>query len=416
MRRDSYWKQSAACVLALMLLLVSGGRAESFAMGGSYKAQAQTLYSPGKVIVVDDEPAGGGSAGGAGGSGEAQITSVGGDGGQAQQTGGQAGDAGQTQQVAGQTGDSTQAQQAAGQAGDTQAAAQPAPVVAAIGSVQTTVTDSSTWFGPGRLTMYANNASTAQLLSVIIENGEGGLIVVDGGWTENADYLLSQIKEKGGHVMAWLVTHPHSDHAGALAEILSKHSGEITIDGIYYSFLEDSWYQEKDSNAAGMVQHLKSIFAQMPQEKLHGNIVSGQVIEAGPARIQVLNPAYKTSSDFVNNSSVAYMVSLNGTNVVFLGDLALAGGDRLMSEVDLRALDCDIVQMAHHGQNGVDYEVYKALKPRVSLWPTPQWLWDNDGGSGYGTGNWKTQETKNWLVRLGVQETYCIKDGNQVIE
>ena len=38
MRRDSYWKQSAACVLALMLLLVSGGRAESFAMGGSYKA------------------------------------------------------------------------------------------------------------------------------------------------------------------------------------------------------------------------------------------------------------------------------------------------------------------------------------------------------------------------------------------
>lgn len=64
--------------------------------------------------------------------------------------------------------------------------------------------------------MYANNASTAQLLSVIIENGEGGLIVVDGGWTENADYLLNQIKEKGGHVMAWLVTHPHSDHAERL--------------------------------------------------------------------------------------------------------------------------------------------------------------------------------------------------------
>ena len=72
-------------------------------MGGSYKAQAQTLYSPGKVIVADDEPAGGGSADGAGGSGEAQITSVGGDGGQAQQTG----DAGQAQQAAGQTGDST---------------------------------------------------------------------------------------------------------------------------------------------------------------------------------------------------------------------------------------------------------------------------------------------------------------------
>ena len=94
------------------------------------------------------------------------------------------------------------------------------------------------------------------------------------------------------------------------------------------------------------------------------------------------------NSDFVNNSSVAYMVSLNGTNTVFLGDLALAGGNQLLSDVDLRALDCDIVQMAHHGQNGVGYEVYKALKPEICLWPTPQWLWDNDSGSGGGSGNW----------------------------
>lgn len=99
--------------------------------------------------------------------------------------------------------------------------------------------------------------------------------MVDGGWTDNADYLLNQIKQKGGHVMAWLITHPDSDHAGALADILYKHSGEITIDGIYYSFLEDSWYQEKDPNVANMVNYLKGAFAQIPQEKLHGNIVSG---------------------------------------------------------------------------------------------------------------------------------------------
>lgn len=157
---------------------------------------------------------------------------------------------------------------------------------------------------------------------LIIENGAGGLIVVDGGWTDNAEFLLNQIKQKGGHVVAWLITHPDSDHVGALADILYKHSGEITIDGIYYSFLEDSWYGEKDSSVAGMVGYVKGAFANVPQESLHGNIVAGQVIDAGPAKIQVLNQAYKTTSDFVNNSSVAYMVSLNGTNVVFLGDLA----------------------------------------------------------------------------------------------
>ncbi len=399
MRLDRYWKQAAAGLMAVTLLLVSGNSVNSFAMTGSpQKVHGQTLSSPDKLIIRDEE---------------ADQNA-----GQTAQNAGQADqNAGQADQNAGQTDQG--AQEAAQTGGEAQAAGNTvpaAPRIEAFGAVNTPVTDSSSLFGAGRLTMYANHEASSQLLSVIIENGEGGLIVVDGGWTDNAEFLLNQIKQKGGHVQAWLITHPHSDHAGALADILYKHSNEITIDGIYYSFLEDSWYQEKDANAAGMVSHLKGAFANISQDKLHGNIVAGQVIDAGPAKIQVLNQAYNTSSDFVNNSSVAYMVSLNGTNTVFLGDLAQAGGERLMSEHDLSALDCDIVQMSHHGQNGVGYEVYKALKPEICLWPTPQWLWDNDAGSGGGTGSWKTQETRNWMTRLGVKTYYCIKDGDQVIE
>ena len=74
------------------------------------------------------------------------------------------------------------------------------------------VTDSSSYFGKGRLTLLANHDTAAQQLAAIIETGEGGLIVVDGGWTDNTDYVLNQIKAKGGHVQAWLITHPDSDH------------------------------------------------------------------------------------------------------------------------------------------------------------------------------------------------------------
>ncbi len=287
---------------------------------------------------------------------------------------------------------------------------------AAFGSVTTPVMDSSSLFGPGRLTLLANKDTNAQSLSVIIENGAGGLIVVDGGWTNNGQSLLNEIKQRGGHVAAWLITHPDSDHAGALVDILDNHSSEITIDGIYYSFLEDEWYAGKDANVAAMVGRIRSAFGKVPQNILHGDIVAGQVIDAGPAKIQVLNSAYKMNGDHINNSSVAYLVSLNGTNTVFLGDLAKLGGEQLMKDVDLKALDCDIVQMSHHGQSGVDYEVYKALNPRICLWPTPQWLWDNDNGGGPGSGPWLTQETRSWLVRLGVKENYCTKDGDQVIE
>lgn len=365
-RIDRYWKPMTVGLMAAVLLMTgqNGFQMESFAMTESkpFAAQEQSLTSPGKIIIEKE----------------------------------------------------TQSQ--------TSTADPSLPPVlstaqtAAFGSVTTPVTDSSSLFGAGRLTMLANHETNAQSLSVIIENGAGSLIVVDGGWTANGASLVNEIKQRGGHVAAWLLTHPDSDHAGALADILYNHSGEITIDGIYYSFLEDEWYAQKDSSVASMLAYLKGAFGKAPQNILHGDIVAGQVIDAGPAKIQVLNSAYKASNDFVNNSSVAYLVSLNGTNVVFLGDLAVSGGDNLMSTVDLTALKCNIVQMAHHGQNGVSYEVYKALKPSICLWPTPQWLWDNDNGGGPGSGPWLTRETRNWLVRLGVKTSYCTKDGDQVIE
>lgn len=98
-------------------------------------------------------------------------------------------------------------------------------------------------FRGGRLTLYANHESKAQSLSCIIETGEGGLIVVDGGWYNNSEFLFKQIQAKGGHVQAWLLTHPDADHVGAITSIINHHRQDITIDGIYCSFLDDDWYE-----------------------------------------------------------------------------------------------------------------------------------------------------------------------------
>lgn len=206
MRRiDRYWKRCAAGVMAAVTLMLGQGTMQSFAMN------AQVVTSPNKIIVQDET----------------------------QNTGNQ-----------GNTGTQTAAVKAE---------------VAGFGEVSTPVTDSSSYFGKGRLTLLANHDTAAQQLAAIIETGEGGLIVVDGGWTDNADYVLKQIKAKGGHVQAWLLTHPDSDHVGALANILYNHANEITIDGIYYSFLEDSWYAEKDANVSGMVAYLKGLLQRFPQ-------------------------------------------------------------------------------------------------------------------------------------------------------
>ena len=282
--------------------------------------------------------------------------------------------------------------------------------------ISTVKTDPYTWFGPGRLTMLANHDTGAQNLSVIIETGNGGMIVVDGGWEANGESLLREIKRRGGHVAAWLITHPHQDHALALAYILQHHASELTIDGIYYNFFPDDWYAAMDQESVPVIQALKAGFAKLPASKLHGDVSAGQVITAGQALVQVLNNPYQHSTNCGNNSCVTYMVSLNGTNVVFLGDLGLAGGASMMDDVDLKSLKCDMVQVAHHGQTAVSYSFYQQLAPKVFLWPTPQWLWDNDNGGGPGSGNWQTGQTRKWQTGLLISEYYCTKDGDQVIE
>ena len=74
------------------------------------------------------------------------------------------------------------------------------------------------------------NQSASQMMSFILESKGGSLIVVDGGTPDDAGHLLETLRAKGGHVRAWFITHPHSDHVGALTEILNNPESGITID------------------------------------------------------------------------------------------------------------------------------------------------------------------------------------------
>ena len=107
-----------------------------------------------------------------------------------------------------------------------------------------TSTAEESYLGGAELTLLAP-ATQSQNLSCVIQTKAGSLIVVDGGLREDAPHLIETIKAKGGRVSAWLITHPHSDHIGALTEILNTQPIPVEIDNIYYSFLEREFYQRR---------------------------------------------------------------------------------------------------------------------------------------------------------------------------
>lgn len=272
-------------------------------------------------------------------------------------------------------------------------------------------TASSGASGVGELWMLGSTTG-AQNLSIVIRSPHGKLIVIDGGWEADADKLSSLILQQGGKVDAWLITHPHEDHVGALCAILNDTARKIKIEKIYCSLATPDWYRQVSPTGAGIADQLLSAFTKLPVGTVTHNIGRGTEISIDDVNIRVLNNRGVYTYNGVNNSSMVYKICVSGQSILILGDLAYDGGKDLMKTCTAAELKSDIVQMAHHGQQGVDQDAYALIAPSTCLWPTPAWLWNDDNGGGIGSGPWATLTTRAWMDALGVKDNRSLKDGD----
>lgn len=276
-------------------------------------------------------------------------------------------------------------------------------------TVSTTASSGAT--GVGEMWMLGSTTG-AQNLSIVIKSPHGKLIVVDGGWEADATKLSELILQQGGKVDVWLITHPHEDHVGALCAILNDTSRKIRIDKIYCSLATPDWYRQVSPTGAGIADQLLSAFMKLPVGMVINNIGRGTEINIDDVNIRVLNNRGVYTYNGVNNSSMVYKIRVSEQSILILGDLAYDGGKDLIRSCAAAELKSDIVQMAHHGQQGVDQDVYALIAPTTCLWPSPAWLWNNDNGGGVGSGPWGTLTTRAWMDALGVKDNRSLKDGD----
>jgi len=253
------------------------------------------------------------------------------------------------------------------------------------------------------------NSTKTQMMGYILKTSTGKLLVIDGGMPGDAPYLLERIREFGnGHVDAWFLTHCHGDHYGALSVLLTEKHEYLTIDNLYFSFPPAEWL---DKYEPGGKKYRSVLEKGLKDFKAPITTKANDVYRFDNITVTVLNDYnLELTSNPINNSSIVFRVDTGKTSLLFLGDLGKEAGDALLnSQPEL--LKCDIVQMAHHGQQGVDEKFYQHVNPRICLWPTPDWLWDNNSGNGYDTGPWKTLETRAWMEKLNIEANYIEKDG-----
>ena len=144
--------------------------------------------------------------------------------------------------------------------------------------------------------------------------------------------------------------------------------------------------------------------AKLPEAEKCGTLTKGQKISVAGAEITVMNEPFACTENSFNNSSVAYRVEMGGKRILFLGDMGWQAGEDFLANHTQEELKSDVLQMAHHGQRGVEEELYQEISPEVCLWPTPDWLWDNVQDGVAGAGSYKTPIVRGWMVTLGVKK------------
>jgi len=265
---------------------------------------------------------------------------------------------------------------------------------------------------------FLGNSTKVQMLGCILVSN-GHTVVIDGGSFGDRGQLVKLLTElSGGRVNAWFFTHPHHDHIGAFYKIL-KHKDNISIDAIYHHFPAIDALKKYGSRSASEITLWEKVFTRFEGElsdKIH-ILNAGDLYRFGDANISVLRVYnHNITSNFVNNSSTVMRIDGKKASVLILGDLGHEGGDDVKEKCSVESLRTDYTQMAHHGQNGVKRNFYEYIKPKKCLWPSPDWLWDNDNGDGFDTGPWQTVRTREWMAELGVNEHIIEKDGTHLIE
>ena len=258
------------------------------------------------------------------------------------------------------------------------------------------------------------NKSSRQMMGYVIKTKNGKLIVIDGGTREDAENLTDNIYKNGGTVDYWFLTHAHDDHIGAFLKIANE--SKIQINNIYVSLNDMSWYEENDNARADAAKELIDTLKKPNIKEAVKEPKINEKINIDNINVDVLgvkNPELVENAG--NEQSLVLKFDTGKTTLLILGDTGVKSSEKLLSN-QKEKLKSDIVQMAHHGQAGATKELYQEIKPSICLWPTPDWLWDNNSGGGYNSGSWKTLETRGWMEELGIKENYIEKDGNITIK
>ena len=224
-----------------------------------------------------------------------------------------------------------------------------------------------------------NNNEVGGGMGYLIRLEDGTFIIVDGGMSptgaKEAYTLYELMKEQNTRadgkliVRAWFITHAHADHYNVLREFASAYGSRVKVESLLYSPMAELY--QSMTEAAG-AWDARDVVAQL-SGCVYVKLMAGQVLEYPGCTFEVLytaNDAYMLERmDSLNDNSAVARVYIGGQSFMILGDVQVQASPRI-AEAWREYLKSDLMQVAHHGNNGGSTALYDYIQPSVLLWPT----------------------------------------------
>ena len=235
----------------------------------------------------------------------------------------------------------------------------------------------------------------------VLRLADGRFVVFDGGLYSATSTLYNIICEQNvldgkPVIAAWFLTHGHSDHIGTIFGFLDSYSDKVEIESFVHNL--PAYEQYKDKNTAegannteddALYERSLKYYNDIAKKYPNADIIvarAGQRFKYGDIDIDVLfscENLYKKQMLDTNGSSVIYSITGKSGRMLVLGDLVDPEG-AVLNAVYGSSLKCDLVQVAHHGLNNGNTEMYNSMNADYAIWAN-----NKSGITGYGNASWR---------------------------
>ncbi len=207
------------------------------------------------------------------------------------------------------------------------------------------------WLPRSEFTVTAIDVGQADAFLV---EAPGARILVDAG----ADATVARwLRSRGRrHLDVVVVTHPHLDHVGGVADVLRR----VAVDAV--------WFRPQEAD----LPEVDDLFAVASERGVPVRVPrAGDVVTVGDLSVEVLHPPEGRPHRFERSelndmSTVLRITHADGRRVLTTGDLERAGQARLLA-TSPRRLAAELVTVPHHGAATTDPAFLAASGASVAL-------------------------------------------------